>query len=122
MFEVQFYENENGQRPVEEFVSNLDEKMQAKFVGLLEVLEEKGPTLREPYSKHLKDGIFEIRCQVGNNLSRVLYFFYYGKKIILTNGFVKKTQKTPASELRLAKKRRSEYLERMRKDENIKRI
>ena len=87
--------------------------MRAKIVGLLKILEEKGNLLREPYSKHLEDGIFELRCQVGNNISRVLYFFYYEGKIILTNGFVKKTQKTPKEEIRLAKSRRADYLERM---------
>jgi len=43
----------------------------------------------------------------------VLYFFYYEGKIILTNGFVKKTQKTPPEEIRLAKERRADYIERM---------
>ena len=69
--------------------------------------------MREPYCKCLGDGIFEIRCKVGTDLTRVLYFFYYDKKIILTNGFVKKTQRTPAREIILAKKRRKDYLERM---------
>ena len=50
--------------------------MRAKMVGLLELLEEKGNQLREPYSKSIDDGIFEIRCKVGNNITRVLYFFY----------------------------------------------
>ena len=42
----------------------------------------------------------------------MLYFFYIGKKIIATNGFVKKTQKTPPKELKLAKERRADWLER----------
>lgn len=112
-FEVIFYEKENGDCPVEEFISSLDAKMRAKMVGLLELLEEKGNQLREPYSKHIDDGIFEIRCKVGNNISRVLYFFYYEGKIILTNGFIKKTQKTPPEEIKLAKERRDEFKERM---------
>ena len=88
-FEVIFYEKENGDCPVEEFIDSLDVKMRAKMVGLLELLEEKGNQLREPYSKLIDDGIFEIRCKVGNNITRVIYFFYYEGKIILTNGFVK---------------------------------
>ena len=122
MFQVEFYENQNGECPVEAFMLGLDEKMQAKLIGLLEVLEEKGALLIEPYSKYLEDGIFELRCQVGNNIIRVLYFFYYERKIILTNGFVKKTQKTPRREIRLAKTRRTDYLERVKRNENIKRI
>ena len=65
--------------------------------------------MREPYSKALSDGIFEIRAIQGNNITRVLYFFVVGKKIILTNGFVKKTQKTPDGEIELAKKYRDDY-------------
>ena len=93
--------------------------MKAKFVGLLEVLEEKGNNLREPYSKHIDDGIFEIRCKVGTDISRVMYFFYFDKRIILTNGFIKKSQKTPSKEIKLAKKRRTDFIERMSKNENI---
>jgi toxin-antitoxin system, toxin component, relE family len=88
--------------------------MRAKLVGLLQILQEKGNLLREPYSKHLDDGIFEIRGKVGTNITRVLYFFYYDNKIILTNGFVKKTNKTPVNEIKLAKMRRKVYLDRMK--------
>lgn len=87
--------------------------MRAKMYGLLSILQEKGNALREPYSKHLDDGIFELRCKVGNNITRVLYFFFYNGRIILTNGFVKKTQKTPPEEIKLAKERRADYIERM---------
>ena len=114
-FEVIFYEKENGDCPVEEFIDSLDVKMRAKMIGLLELLEEKGNQLREPYSKPIDDGIFEIRCKVGNNITRVLYFFYYEGKIILTNGFIKKTQKTPPEEIKLAKERRADFKERMGK-------
>ena len=69
----------------------------------------KGNDLREPYSKFLSDGIYELRAVQGNNITRVLYFFVVGQKIILTNGFVKKTQKTPESEIDLAKKYRKDY-------------
>ena len=114
-FEVIFYEKENGDCPIEEFMNSLDIKMRAKMIGLLELLEEKGIQLREPYSKIIEDGIFEIRCKVGNNISRVLYFFYFEGKIILTNGFVKKTQKTPTEEIKLAQKYRADFKERIGK-------
>ncbi len=41
-FEVVFYEKDDGQCPVEDFMKKLDVKMRAKMVGLLEILEEKG--------------------------------------------------------------------------------
>lgn len=118
-FIVEFYETENGNIPVEEFLKMLDVKMRAKLLGIIKILQEKGNRLREPYSKHLDDGIFELRGKVGSDISRVLYFFYYNKKIILTNGFIKKTQKTPKTEIDKAKKYRSDYLERIDKNEKI---
>ena len=92
-FTVIFYEKENGEIPIEKFLDTLPIKMKAKVVGLIQILQEFGNDLREPYSKHLGDGIFELRAKQGSDLSRVLYFFYLDKKIILTNGFVKKVKK-----------------------------
>ena len=115
-FEIEFYRTQDGKEPVAEFLDSLDDKMAAKLIGLMEVLEEKGTELRKPYSEHLEDGIFELRCRQGSNITRVLYFFCIGKRIIATNGFVKKTQKTPPKEIKLAKERRKDWLERHSKE------
>ena len=112
MFDVEYYEKEDGTFPAEEFILSLDAKMQAKMFREFELLETFGNELREPHSKPLGDGIYEIRAKVASDITRVLYFFVVNKKIILTNGFVKKTQKTPDSEITLAKKYRKDYLER----------
>lgn len=111
-FTVEYFNKQDGSCPTEEFMDSLEEKMRAKLLRLQLLLEQNGNELREPYSKHLEDGIFELRVQQGNNIARTLYFFMVGQKIIITNGFVKKTQKTAKSEIRLAKKYRKEYLER----------
>ncbi len=112
MFQLEFYETEDGKQPVSDFLDSLDAKMAAKMIGLMEILEEKGTELRLPYSGSLGDGIFELRCKQGSNITRALYFFYYGGKIIVTNGFVKKTQKTPPGEIKLAKDRRADWIKR----------
>ena len=52
-------------------------------------------------------------------LTRALYFFIYERKIILTNGFVKKTRKTPIEQIQKARVRRKDFIERMEKNENI---
>ncbi len=116
MFTVEFYETLEGKCPVGEFLDQLEPKMAAKLIGLMGILEEKGMELRMPYSEYLEDGIFELRCKQGSNITRVLYFFFSGKRIIATNGFIKKTQKTPLRELKIAKDRREDWLKRNEKD------
>jgi phage-related protein len=111
-FEIIFYDKADGSKPAIDFVLELPPKMRTKVYRAIDMLEANGTDLREPYSKHLNDGIFELRAQVGSDISRVLYFFMVGRKAILTHGFVKKTQKTPPSEIDKAKKYRDEYLNR----------
>ncbi len=115
-FEVIPYKKENGKIPVLEFIHEQSTKMQAKIVMELDLLEEYGNGLEGKYTKHLVDGIFELRVKFASDITRILYFFHIGKRIVLTNGFVKKTQKTPVREIELAKKYRNEYL---KKDGNI---
>lgn len=108
-FEVIFYDKPDGTEPAKEFLLSLDKKMYAKMLQTIKLLEDYGTLVREPYSKPLGDGIFELRAQIGTDISRVLYFFVVGRKIILTNGFIKKTQKTPPGEIDRAKRYRTEY-------------
>ena len=114
-FEIIFYEKEDGTMPAQDFLDSLDDKMRAKMILTVDMLKTNGNRLREPYSKPLDDGIMELRAVVGTNISRVLYFFVVGQKVILTNGFIKKTQKTPKKEITLAQKYREDYIARERK-------
>jgi len=79
------------------------------LIRFISLLKQSGGLLRMPYSEHLNDGIFQIRAQQEGNISRVLYFFTDGQKIILTNGFTKKTPKTPPAEIERAKRYRADY-------------
>ena len=111
-FEVVFYDKEDGAEPAKEFILSLDKKMRAKMLRTIMLLADNGPMLREPYSKPLEDGIFELRVKVGSDISRVLYFFFVGRRVFLTNGFIKKTQKTPSAEIERAKRYRAEFISR----------
>ena len=61
-----------------------------------------------------------LRAKVGSDITRVMYFFYIDRRVILTNGFVKKTKKTPLKELEKAKKYRQDYLRRKGVDDGRK--
>lgn len=119
-FEVDFYEKEDGEQPARDFILSLDKKMIAKMLDTIKLLQDNGNQLWEPYSKALDDGIFELRVKIGSNISRVLYFFCIDRHIILTNGFVKKTQKTPRTEIRTAKEYRKDYLGRKENNDERK--
>ena len=114
-FEIVFYDKPDGSEPVKEFLLSVDDKMRARILRTIDLLAANGTALRMPYSEHLVDGIFGIRVKSGSDISRVLYFFVIGRKIVLTNGFIKKTQKTPKNEIELAKKYRNEFLNREEK-------
>lgn len=114
-YNVYFYRKADDSCPVKDFINSLDAKIRAKVLGGVSLLKQNGPRLREPYSKPLGDGLFELRTKQGSDITRVLYFFFDGKQIVMTNGFVKKTQKTPPGEIETAKKYRSEYLSRKEK-------
>ena len=74
-FSVNFYKREDGTKPVGEFIKSLELKLRAKVVANLNLLEEYGNKAREPLSKELDDGIFELRVKEGSNIVRILYFF-----------------------------------------------
>ena len=60
-----FYDTVDGKCPVQELLDSLEPKLLAKTLRTIDLLEMNGPILREPYSKQLKDGIFELRTKKG---------------------------------------------------------
>ena len=115
MFNVEYYELPNGEKPVEKFLDGLDLKMRVKALGSIEILAEFGNTLREPYSKAIGKGVFELRIKFAGDITRIFYFFAMNNRIILTNAFIKKTRKTPPGEIALAQKYKADYERRHKK-------
>lgn len=109
---VEFYQAEGGKQPAKEFISELDHHTRAKIMAMIVMLQKNGPEMREPYSKHLDDGLFELRASAGSLSIRMIFFYGDDGKIILTNGFLKKTRKTPLKELRRAKEYKADYYSR----------
>ena len=107
---IEFYKRENGSQPIKEYLDSLDRKQREKTLNKIDLLKERGNWLREPDSKHLGDGIFELRIQQGSDRGRVLYFFVSEGRIVLTHGFMKRTKKTPRREIAAAKSYRNDYM------------
>lgn len=117
MIEIEFYDTEDGKCPLREYLDSLEPKLLAKTLRTIDLLENNGISLRGPYSEPIGDGLFELRTKQGTDITRILYFFFVGNKAVLTNGFTKKTQKTPAREIEKAKKFRSDYFVQKNKKE-----
>lgn len=109
-FEIEFYRKEDGECPFLDSYFSMNEKLRAKTSRTIELLKNNGSELREPYSKKIDEGIYELRTKQGSDISRVFYFFMIGHKIVFTNGYVKKKQRIDKIQLELAKKYRKEYL------------
>lgn len=114
MYQVLFYEDQKGRCPTEEFLSSLTPKVRAKLAKWIEKLELYGPELPRPYADIVRGKIRELRLIFASNHYRFLYFFY-GRKIIITHGFMKKTDKIPEGEIQRAENIKSDFEERIKK-------
>lgn len=88
-FSVVFYETLSGEKPAKAFLNELSDKQRAKTIRDLKILELCGNRLREPQSKYLEDGFYELRTKQGSNISRILYFFFVGKTNCFNKWFCK---------------------------------
>ena len=90
---------------VDDEIAALPPKVQAKLVWIMEQIEARGlPALRPPHIDHLGGGLYELRAKGQEGIGRAL-FITRGERVIIVHAFQKKTQKTPARNLRLAAER-----------------
>jgi len=107
-FILEWYYNKDGISVSHEFYQNATEELQRKFLVLARRLGDSGKIFDKTKFRHEADGIYAFKPQP----DRYLSFFTDGKKIIVTNGFRKKTDKLPKTEKDLAMKYRQDYFER----------
>ena len=115
MYNIFFYKDKNGKRPVLEYINELTSKSDKnsrikanKILEYIDYLRKEGPHAKEPYVKHLDGEIWELRPI----RDRILYASWDGDSFILINQFVKKTQKTPSREIERARRNLADYRER----------
>lgn len=102
-YKTKFYrDSETNESQVEQYIESLDIKEQTKVYKYIEFLRVSNGVLDEPYSRHIKDKIRELRVDFSNKKHRIFYFTFINKKIILLHVFLKKTPKTPPKEIKIA--------------------
>lgn len=112
--EIDFFEDKD-KCPVKDFLESIvDDKLKAKTLRNIVELSIEGSNARPPLSSYVDDGIFELRTKQSSNIDRIFYFFIFGNKIILTNGYIKKSQKLDKKEFEKAKRYRDIYMSNLK--------
>ncbi len=93
---------------VQDEVMSLPLTLQARYISLSLRMQENGPNLGEPHTEAFGGGLFELRLKGAEGIARVFYCTLVGKRIIMLHSFVKKSQKTPPNERRIAETRLKE--------------
>lgn len=120
-WEIEYYETENGNSPVFEWIRDLPGEVEEVEEGrkpktdqgvalwYIEQLSIMGLEAKPPMVKHLEGKLYELRWKTSGKQHRIAYFSYTGRKFVLLHGFVKKTRKTEKKDLKLARDRMSDY-------------
>ena len=99
-YRITFFEDPETKRiPVQEYLESLSQKEQVKIGKYINYLREQKGVLDDPYTRHIRDKLRELRVDFGKNRHRILFFTFVGKNIILLSAFLKRTEKTPESEI-----------------------
>mgnify|MGYP003549387130 CR=1 FL=1 len=113
-WKVEFWKQDDKSPSYEWLICQLP-KVQARFLHVFELLEERGIQLGMPHIRHIKGKIYEIRVEQDTNTYRILYFVFTGRRFVMLHGFQKKTAKTPPGEIEIAEKRMLGFIDQ--KDE-----
>lgn len=97
-----YYKRSSGREPVKDYMHLFREEERVEIFNSIVVLVEKEGRLLAPHSKHIFKKIWELRIQFLNHHHRILYFIGPNRKIVLLSAFLKKSNKTPQSEIKKA--------------------
>lgn len=96
---------------VQDELDALPKDIRAKLIRLSGLIAQVGlETLREPHVKHLEGKLWEMRLIGRDGIARVLYVTALGRRVVIVRAFVKKTQKTPGTEIKIALERAKEVV------------
>ena len=102
-YQIEYF-NVNAKASIDEWPAGL----KARYLALLTRMTEYGPDLGMPHTRAMGDGLFEVRARASSGIGRAFYCTLVAKRIVVLHGFIKKTDKTPAKEIRIARERLKE--------------
>lgn len=117
MYEIEFYYDRHGKSEIIDFLDKLKIKSETskadrinreKILAYIGALARYGTRIGKPYVKHIEGEIWELR-PLGN---RIFFFYWKENRFVLLHHFIKKTQKTPQKEIKKAKSKLKDFIER----------
>ncbi len=90
---------------VERAIENLPDGLLARYLRLTDLMLEFGPNLGLPHTKAIGEGLFELRLKSKEGIARVFFCTIADKRIVMLHTFIKKSQKIPRKELKIALRR-----------------
>ena len=117
MYKVKFYRDKNGDSEIVKFLDKLKERGETsktdrinrnKILAYMGALEQYGTRVGEPVVKHIGGQIWELRPLK----NRIFFFYWKDNMFVMLHHFIKKTNKTPANEIEIAKSRMKDHIER----------
>ena len=100
MWQIEYYS-----KRVEQQVLAMPDGLLARYLRLLDMMEEFGPDLGMPHTRTMGEGLLELRVKSKEGIARVFYCTVVEQKIVVLHSFIKKSQKTPQKELQTARRR-----------------
>lgn len=108
VYKIVFYQTSRGSYPVKEFIEKLDSRTKSKVTDAIKILQESGTLLKPPYMKKLMKSLFELRIK--SKVAVRIFYSQHTQTYYLLHAFIKKSQKTPVKELRIAIDRMKELI------------
>lgn len=102
-YEILYYSSQ-----VQQDILDLPSGLLARYFALTDRMEEFGSNLGMPHTKAFGEGLFELRLKASEGIARVFYCTLVDRKIVVLHSFIKKTDKTPARDLKIAEDRMGE--------------
>ena len=107
---VTFYKTIDGKCPVADFINEQPANVAQKIAWTLKLIQDLDKVPKTYFKKLTDTDFYECRIEIAGNIYRILGFFHEGNLVVLTNGFQKKTQKTPKNEIEICEQRKKDYL------------
>ncbi len=113
VWQVDFFVDERGEAPVEDYLTGLPAQHRAKALALIKMLEQEGPNLPFPYSSQVRGKLRELRTQQGKDKLRILYFGDARRIFILLHGIIKRSAQLPDEDIQVAEGRMARHMRRL---------